>query len=149
MKGVVSQVANEKVIKAFSIKSCMLSTRDAVSATRQAKLSTLVKAAWRYNVPFLRTQKLHTHTHRYQYYYNRLTHIHVTTNSFIGPSLLENDSCQIFFPCENWIKSPYLYFNTIQTEHITHKIDYLLALVLGLYHSLFSLLVVHNHVVSL
>ena len=63
MKGVVSRVTSEKVLKAFSLKGRVLSTRDAVGATLQTKLSTFVKAACRYDVPFPRTQKLQTHTH--------------------------------------------------------------------------------------
>ena len=63
VKCVVSRVTNEKVLKAFFLERRVLSTRDEVGTTRQRKFSTLVKAAWRYDVPFPRTQKLQTHTH--------------------------------------------------------------------------------------
>ena len=57
MKGVVSRVASEKVLKAFSLEACVGSTQDTVGVPRQAKLSTLVKAVRRYDIPFPRTQK--------------------------------------------------------------------------------------------
>ena len=40
MKGVVSLVTCEKILKDFSLQSRVVSTREAVRATRQAKLST-------------------------------------------------------------------------------------------------------------
>ena len=88
VKGVVSHITSEKVLKAFFLEGRVLSTRNAVDATRQTKLSTLLKAAWRYDVPFPRTHadithtqthahthtraRAHKHTHmEYQYYNNR------------------------------------------------------------------------------
>ena len=59
MKGVVSRVTSEKVLN----KPCVVLTQKPVDATRQEKLSTLVKAAWHYNVLFLRSRKLQTNTH--------------------------------------------------------------------------------------
>ena len=46
MKGVVSRVTCEKVLKAFSLELCVVSTQEAVVVTRQVKLSTLVEAAY-------------------------------------------------------------------------------------------------------
>ena len=68
MKGVVSRVTCEKVLNAFSLEPHILPNGEPVDTTRQAKLSKLVKAACRYDVPFLRSQMLQTHgqthTHR-------------------------------------------------------------------------------------
>ena len=61
MKGVVSRVTREKVLKAFSPEPHVVSTQKPVVATRQEKLSMLVKAAYRYDVAFLRSRKLQTH----------------------------------------------------------------------------------------
>ena len=61
--GVVWRVASKKVLKAFSLEPCVVSTQEAVVVTRQVKLSTLVQAASRYDLPFLISQKLQTHTH--------------------------------------------------------------------------------------
>ena len=63
VKDVVSSVACEKVLMAFLLKPSILSTREAVGATRQAKLSTMVPEAWHYDVPFPRCQKLQTDRH--------------------------------------------------------------------------------------
>ena len=57
MKGVVSRVVSEKVLKAFSLKALVVSNQDAVIVTRKVKLSTFVKAVRHYDVPFPRTQK--------------------------------------------------------------------------------------------
>ena len=62
MKGVVSRVTSEKLLKAFPHEPCVMSTQEAVVVTLQVKLSTLVHAAWGYNLPFLISQKLQTHT---------------------------------------------------------------------------------------
>ena len=51
-----------KCLKAFSLKMRVVSTETALAATRQMKLSTLVKAACRYDMPFLRSLKLQIHT---------------------------------------------------------------------------------------
>ena len=51
MNGVVSRVISERVIKAFFLEAHVVPSRDTVGATRQAKLSTSVKAAWGYDVP--------------------------------------------------------------------------------------------------
>ena len=62
-----------KVLKAFILKPHVLSTREAVVASCQVKLSTLVKAVWCYDVLFLRSNKLQTqgHTHmEYKYWEN-------------------------------------------------------------------------------
>ena len=72
MKGVVSRVTSEKVQKAFLLEPRVVSTREAVVATRQAKLSTSVKAAWRYDLSFPRSWKLQTHGH---------THTHTHTHT--------------------------------------------------------------------
>ena len=61
MKGVVSHVTCKKVLKAFSLEPHVLPTGDPVDTTRQAKLSKLVKAVFRYYVPLPRSQKLQTH----------------------------------------------------------------------------------------
>ena len=61
MKGVVSGVTWEKVLKAFSLEPRVLPTGEPVDTTRQAKLSKLVKAAFRYDIPLLRSQELQTH----------------------------------------------------------------------------------------
>ena len=68
MKGVVSQVTYEKVLKAFSLEPCGLPTGKPVNTTHQVKLSKLVKAACLYNVLLPRSQKLQTH---------RQTHTHI------------------------------------------------------------------------
>ena len=58
VKGVVSRVTCGQVLKAFSLKPRILPTGELVDTTRQAKLSRLVKAACRYDVPLPRSQKL-------------------------------------------------------------------------------------------
>ena len=55
MKGVVSRVTSEKVLKAFLLEPRVVSTREVVVATRQAKLSMFVLAAWRYDLLFPRS----------------------------------------------------------------------------------------------
>ena len=62
MKGVVSCVTNEKVLKAKLLNPRVVPTREAVVATHQVKLSMLVKAAWHYDLPFPRSWKSQTHT---------------------------------------------------------------------------------------
>ena len=52
----VSRVTCEKVLKAFSLEPRVMSTQKPVIATRQEKLFTLVKAAWRYDIPFPRSR---------------------------------------------------------------------------------------------
>ena len=42
VKGVVSRLTCEKVLKAFSLKPCVVWTQEAVVVTRKMKLSTLV-----------------------------------------------------------------------------------------------------------
>ena len=56
MKGMVSRITFEKVLMTSSEPS-VVSTKKPVVATRQEKLSTLVKAAYCYDVEF------HTDTH--------------------------------------------------------------------------------------
>ena len=69
MKGVVSCFTFEKVLKAFSIEPCFISTREAVGATCKVKLFMGMKKAWRYNVLFQRSQKSQADTHtKYAYY---------------------------------------------------------------------------------
>ena len=58
----VSRVTSEKLLNAFPLEPCVLSTQETVVVTRQMKLSTLVQAAWRYNLPFLKSRKVQTHT---------------------------------------------------------------------------------------
>ena len=65
MIGVVSHITSKKVLKVFSLEARIVSTLDAVGATRQMKLSTLVKEGWSYDILFPRTQKLQTHTDRH------------------------------------------------------------------------------------
>ena len=60
MKGVVSRVACENVLKAFSLKLRLLPIVEPVDTTRQAKLSKFVKAD---GVPFPRFQKTDRRTH--------------------------------------------------------------------------------------
>ena len=85
MKGVVSRVTSGKVLKDFFLEGRVLSIQDAVSVTRQTKLSTLVKAAWRYDVPFPRTQILQTHTQNTSIIIIDYTNVKLTLlfNSFI------------------------------------------------------------------
>ena len=64
VKCVVSRVTSEKVLKNFSSEPRVVSTQQAVGATRQANLSKLVKAVWRFttsNSPDLLNYK-HTET---------------------------------------------------------------------------------------
>ena len=77
MKGVISRVNGEKVLKAFLLEPRVVSTREAAGATRQAKLSMLVKAAWRYDLPFPRSWKLQTHAHTH-------THTHMDRHTEYG-----------------------------------------------------------------
>ena len=71
MKDVVSLVTCENVLQPFFLEPPFIASPEAVSAAYQVKLSTLVKAAWHYNILFPRSQKLqthrqtdtHTHTH--------------------------------------------------------------------------------------
>ena len=63
MKGIVSCVASERVLKAFPLEPHVVSTGHAASATRQTKFSTLEKAVRHYDVPLLRSQMLQTHRH--------------------------------------------------------------------------------------
>ena len=51
MKDVVSRVTGEKVLKAFLLKPHVVSTREAVVATRQAKLFMLVKSSMELRPP--------------------------------------------------------------------------------------------------
>ena len=60
MKGVVSGIACEKALKAFSLEARMVSTQAAVGVTHQAKLSTLVKGVQHYHILFPTSQKLQT-----------------------------------------------------------------------------------------
>ena len=60
MKGVVSRVTSEKVLKAFSPELRVVSTQKPVVATRLEKLFTLMKAGWLYDVSFPRSKKLQT-----------------------------------------------------------------------------------------
>ena len=64
VKDVVSGVTCRKDLKAFSLKESVLSTQEVVGATSLAKLFTLIKAAWCYDVPFPRCQKFQAHTYR-------------------------------------------------------------------------------------
>ena len=59
----VSRVTCEKVLKAFSLEPCIVSTQEAGNVTCQVKLSTLVQAVYRYDLPFLIYQKLQAHGH--------------------------------------------------------------------------------------
>ena len=80
MKGVVSHVTCGKVQKVFSLQPHFVSTREAASATCQAKLSVLVKEAWRYEVPFPRTLKLQTDRQTH----TQNTHINIMIPCRIG-----------------------------------------------------------------
>ena len=68
MEGVVS----------FPLEPRIVSTREAVGATRQAKFFMLVKEAWRYDVPFPRSHKIHTGAHTHTH-----THTQKTSNDII------------------------------------------------------------------
>ena len=57
-----SRVTCRKVLKAFSLEPHVSPTGEPVDTTLQAKLSKLVKAACRYDIPLPRSQKLQTHT---------------------------------------------------------------------------------------
>ena len=74
VKGVVSRVTCEKVLKAFSLEPRVVSTQEAVVVTLQVKLSMLVQAAWRYDLPFPISRKLQTHRHTH-------THTHTHTRN--------------------------------------------------------------------
>ena len=50
----------QKSSEGFLFEPCIDSTQEAVAVTLQVKLSTLVQAAWHYNLPFLISRKLQT-----------------------------------------------------------------------------------------
>ena len=83
MKGVVSRVTCEKVLKAFSLEPRVVSTQKPVVATRQEKLFTLVKAAWRYDVPLPRSQKLQTHGQTDTHTHTRNTAINIIDKGWL------------------------------------------------------------------
>ena len=56
------QGKQRKILETFSLEPCVVSTQEAVVVTHQMKLSTLVRAAWRYDIPFQKSFKLQTHT---------------------------------------------------------------------------------------
>ena len=72
MKGVVSRIPCARVLNGFSLEPRVVLTQKPVGATRQEKLSMLVKAVWHYDVPLPRSRKLQTdrlkdtHTHGIQ-----------------------------------------------------------------------------------
>ena len=75
VKGVVSRATCEKVLKAFLLKPGVLSTREAVGATHQAKLSTMGKKC---GATTSRSQDLRnyrqTHTHSHSGRHSDITH---------------------------------------------------------------------------
>ena len=75
----VLQVSSENLLKAFSLKLCIVSTQEEVVVTRQVKLSMLVQAAWCYDLQFLISRKLQARTHSQ-------THTQNTPINIIGGS---------------------------------------------------------------